>query len=310
MGFDLTTVAGWVTALDAAHDNTDKALTNFREVFSFSSESTREYKTLTTGWPELINNIAYFKDNPPIYEGYYVLGNMVNGKPDGLCYLVLAKPWNSYSFDLTNTRIGTFKNGELNGFGRISYPDTEKYSSYTGYFKDGKFHGLGVFSSVNEELSGEWSDGMFTGYGLMRVYTERGKGVGVPYTSYAGYFENSELQSAGRMNQFHNSDGTSISVFALFDGENANVLDIEDITARANEAVSATVNAMRRVDEIAGNAQDRFAAIQAQSKASLTKFKAGLAASQPPMRIIFVPEYGTTPVERKAGYKLNWVVGY
>ncbi len=69
--------------------------------------------------------------------GFYYIGEIKDGKAEGKGAV--------YSPDDTLREEGTFRNGELNGYG-ISYVDGEKF--YEGHFEDGERSGVGALYAM------------------------------------------------------------------------------------------------------------------------------------------------------------------
>lgn len=78
-------------------------------------------------------------------RGVYT-GNLLNGNPDGK---------GSFKFNTGESYEGDWKNSEMDGKGKLVYPD---YGTYTGEFAAGKRNGLGTFQFKNGDIfKGEWS---------------------------------------------------------------------------------------------------------------------------------------------------------
>lgn len=82
--------------------------------------------------------------------GYYYIGEVKDGEANGKGAF--------YNSDGSISRKGSFKNGELNGYGEL-YVNGEKI--YEGDFVDGKFHGNGIIydKDGNVKYTGKFANG-------------------------------------------------------------------------------------------------------------------------------------------------------
>ncbi|MCL2083753.1 MAG: hypothetical protein FWH06_00660 [Oscillospiraceae bacterium] len=165
--------------LETAMANSKKGMDNFLSA----------YPDYVSGRQSLGSSTVSSSDPAGKFEGYWVWGSIKDGAPDGACSLYLSKgetaQYNSYDF--TNAILGTFVNGKLNGLGYIK----NSGFTYSGYFKDNKFDGKGIYEEQDQRWAGEWINGSFTGYGVVFNFLTEG--------SYSGYFENGVLQGLGSL---------------------------------------------------------------------------------------------------------------
>ena len=192
----------------------------------------------------------------------------------------------------------------------------EAYNSkkYFGYFKKGIYDGLGEYSdwlSESKHLTlwrGEWEDGNFTGYGKHqsgRFIEEK------TFIEYYGYFENGLLQGPGYMWGHVIGEGVAVKIYGVFkDSEIIEVLSYEDWQEDLAAAAEALRKGRQQIDAAFNEMARQKEAIWSQTYSNISAYRAQLDAIQPPVKVIPIPEYGTKQVERDAGEKLNWIVGY
>lgn len=109
------------------------------------------------------------------------------------------------------TYRGTFRNGEYDGFGRLSYDDER--AVYKGYWRAGKRNGRGTYwDRENNVYIGQWRNGRRHGHGVQAfrvegwtedAYTERG--LQDNSENYTGNFRNDVFYGEGT---YRWADGT------------------------------------------------------------------------------------------------------
>ena len=125
-----------------------------------------------------------------IPQGDKYEGEIKNKKPNGK---------GKYYSSSGQIREGNFKDGLLNGQGKISYPNGTEYS---GNFINDKLNGTGKYIIPNKEsYEGEFKNGLKDGSGILKV-----NGVGI----YTGNFIQDYLEGKGK---FEGEDKT------IYEGE-------------------------------------------------------------------------------------------
>ena len=111
--------------------------------------------------------------------GYYYIGESKDGKPEGKGVV--------YDRDNVIRQEGTYKNGELNGFG-IAYVDGQKF--YEGDFVNGESNGKGKQYAFGEvAYEGDFSQGKRHGKGTLLNSLDHSK--------YVGDFRNDTMEGKG-----------------------------------------------------------------------------------------------------------------
>ena len=111
--------------------------------------------------------------------GYYYIGEIRDGKPEGKGVV--------YDRDNVIRQEGTYKNGELNGFG-IAYVDGQKF--YEGNFVNGESNGKGKQYAFGEvAYEGDFSQGKRHGKGTLFNSLDHSK--------YVGDFRNDTMEGTG-----------------------------------------------------------------------------------------------------------------
>jgi len=86
------------------------------------------------------------------------IGSVSGQQPDGLGILKMQDG---------EIRFGNFKDGKLNGFVAIEYPETSETSFFAGNFDNGQASGNGTMSWKNgDSYVGHWQGGNRTGFGI------------------------------------------------------------------------------------------------------------------------------------------------
>ncbi|MDR0326092.1 MAG: hypothetical protein LBI19_08385 [Oscillospiraceae bacterium] len=248
------------------------------------------------------------RNDAPKYNDYYVFGKVINGVPDGNCTLMSVEESSAEPALSWYIIHGTFVNGKLNGYGQAT--DYFNRVEYTGYFKDGLFHGQGEYKQWREggltaatenTWSGEWRNG--------ELYMGSASIIDSGYNrvSHTGYFENGFLQGLGRMYDH----STYLMYWGYFDDSVLiDLLGYEDRTDEALAGMQSTREALQRIDNMFAEMERRSAQIWSNTQSNIDRYRNSLKASQPPTRLIPIPEYGTKREDRTAGSKWPWVVGY
>ena len=152
-------------------------------------------------------------------ETIYV-GEWKNGKYDGK---------GSITLQSGEQFIGWFKNGNITGWGEYAFPkeflnknklkdcsDTNKNNwdscfgkrvytdgdNYVGEWKDGKFHGVGLYTwrPMNDSYAGEWSNGMRNGKGISKSKILNGETMEITDRSqYVGEFKDNKYYGNGNL---------------------------------------------------------------------------------------------------------------
>lgn len=134
-------------------------------------------------------------------------GNIIRKKriqyPNGDVYDgdILNGKWNGEgTFTSSSDRkyVGTFKDGYFHGHGIYEYSDGKGQCKYNGSFHYGKRCGLGIFlDSSGNEWNGTWVDDSFTGEGQVNMTNG---------DRLIGEFKNNKLECTSSIIEYHNGD--------------------------------------------------------------------------------------------------------